>query len=251
MPMRPYEEKDNNIMDIDIQMNPDLTIIERKGYQISDFLSDLGGMEAFLYSIFSVVLSFLNYDHFNRHMASRLYKLKSDINVHDQNIRASKQLQKEHQAAKFIKTSEIGNFKAFFIDCMPGKLTCCKRSRYERGLMKAERQMSHEINIINIIKSRRFFKTAFQFLLTTQKRIELKRLSRYSCIDPDEELEQSANPKQSKKLFGSSKTGTYQEHNSTVTLTDDFDSMEDEKHDDVSILNYGTLPARDPSLQTT
>ena len=209
MPMRPYEENDNNIMDIDIQMNPDLIIIERKGYQILDFLSDLGGMEAFLFSIFSVVLSFLNYNHFNTHMASRLYKIKSDINMHDQNIRASKKLEKEHTEAKFIKMVEIGNFKAFFIDCLPGFLTCCKRSRYERGLMKAERQMSHEINIINIIKSRRFFKTAFQFLLSTQKRIELKRLSRYSCIDPDEELEQTAIPKQSQKLFGSSKPSTF------------------------------------------
>ena len=45
--------------------------------------------------------------------------------------------------------------------------------------------MDKEIDIIEMIKSRRFFKLAFRELLPAAKRMELKEKSRYLMVDPD------------------------------------------------------------------
>ena len=58
--------------------------------------------------------------------------------------------------------------------------------RLERGFEKARGQLLEEINIIEIIKSRRFFQKALKVLLTKKKRLELKERSRYISINPDD-----------------------------------------------------------------
>ena len=45
--------------------------------------------------------------------------------------------------------------------------------------------MDKEINIIDIIKSRRFFTLALRKLLSYKDRMDLKERSRYIIIDPD------------------------------------------------------------------
>lgn len=62
---------------------------------------------------------------------------------------------------------------------------CLKPDRLERGFEKARSQLLQEINIIEIIKSRRFFKKALKVLLSKKKRYELKERSRYISINPD------------------------------------------------------------------
>ena len=64
---------------------------------------------------------------------------------------------------------------------------CCKPDRLERGFEKARENLLKEINIIEIVKSRRFFHKALKLLLSKKKRMELKERSRYISIDPDED----------------------------------------------------------------
>ena len=45
--------------------------------------------------------------------------------------------------------------------------------------------MDKEIDIIEMIKSRRFFKMALRKLLSDKERMDLKDRSRYIMIDPD------------------------------------------------------------------
>ena len=49
----------------------------------------------------------------------------------------------------------------------------------------ARAALAHEVDIIEIIKSRRFFHMAFRHLLSRKERMRLKELSRYYTIDPD------------------------------------------------------------------
>ena len=49
--------------------------------------------------------------------------------------------------------------------------------------------MDKEIDIIEMIKSRRFFKLALRELLPAKKRMELKEKSRYIMVDPDNDSE--------------------------------------------------------------
>ena len=45
--------------------------------------------------------------------------------------------------------------------------------------------MDDEIDIIEMIKSRRYFNLALKKLLSTTERVKLKEQSRYLCIDPE------------------------------------------------------------------
>ena len=49
----------------------------------------------------------------------------------------------------------------------------------------AQERLDKEINIIEIIKSRRYFESAIKFLLTEKQRMDLKQKARYIAIDPN------------------------------------------------------------------
>lgn len=64
-------------------------------------------------------------------------------------------------------------------------LKCCKPSRKERFFQMARQRLQNEINIVEIIKSRRFFTRALRLLLSERQRFKMKEKSRYIVIDPD------------------------------------------------------------------
>ena len=56
--------------------------------------------------------------------------------------------------------------------------------------------MDKEIDIIEMIKSRRFFKMAIRKLLSHKDRLDLKERSRYIMIDPDSDEDVKVNDQQ-------------------------------------------------------
>lgn len=56
---------------------------------------------------------------------------------------------------------------------------CCKRDHVEDGFVHGRELLQKEINIFEMIKSRRYFNKALLFLLTKQQRKYLKARSRY------------------------------------------------------------------------
>ncbi len=54
---------------------------------------------------------------------------------------------------------------------------------------KAREKLDDEINIIEIVKSWRYFDRAIHFLLTDKQRRHFKERSRYIAIDPDPKSE--------------------------------------------------------------
>ena len=71
------------------------------------------------------------------------------------------------------------------MDSLPSRLICCRRSQKEIQIQHAIEQMSKETDIVEVIKSRRYFNLALKKLLSTKERMKLKERSRYFCIDPD------------------------------------------------------------------
>ena len=55
----------------------------------------------------------------------------------------------------------------------------------------ARDKLDKEINIIEIVKSWRYFELAFKFLLEERKRIDFKEKARYIAINPDPDDEQT------------------------------------------------------------
>ena len=50
-------------------------MIARDGYNVLDFLSDVGGMQGMLASLALFFLAVWNHNYFDNHMVSRLYKI--------------------------------------------------------------------------------------------------------------------------------------------------------------------------------
>ena len=143
-------------------------------------MGDIGGVQAILISFFQFILFFLNYRYFDSYMASKLYKIKKP---EDEEQKSKTYFERSN----FFKPSKVKNLRDYVIDSLPNRLKCCKETRQERAIKKAITQMDREIDIIEMIKSRRFFHLAIRKLLTHKERVDLKERSRYSLIDPDTE----------------------------------------------------------------
>ena len=61
---------------LSFEVDLDLTVIQRIGYTILDILSDIGGIEALLFSLFNIILGFWNYNNLDNHLINKFFKLK-------------------------------------------------------------------------------------------------------------------------------------------------------------------------------
>ena len=121
-----------------ITLNPDLTVIERTGYTITDLLSDIGGLQGILLSAIAIVLGILNSNHLENYLASKLYKVDGS---------------KQHT----------------FLSRWRGKRA--------NQLKEAREALRKEADIVKLIRSRRFVHLALKHLLDPQHRKQLKLMS--------------------------------------------------------------------------
>ena len=126
-------------------------------------------------------------------MASKLYKIKKP---EDEEQKSKTYFER----STFFKPSKLRNLRDYMIDSLPNRLKCCKETRQERAIKKAITEMDKEIDIIEMIKSRRFFKMAIRKLLSHKDRLDLKERSRYIMIDPDSGEDVKVNDQQHSQL---------------------------------------------------
>ena len=148
-------------MELTMEMNLDLAKVSRSGYTFIDVLSDIGGIQGLLISVIVILISILNYNHFDDYMATRLFKAKP------KNHKRDKGMQNEPTE---LQPTFYFNSCLYFADLIPAKLRCCKKSRRQRSLEKARQIMDEEFNVIQIIKSRRYVSKAIALLLSKAKR---------------------------------------------------------------------------------
>ena len=166
---RAYEGHGPSIVaSLSFEMNPGLYQVIREGYTFMDILSDIGGVEAVLISVISMFLSFWNYKHFDNYMAKHLYKMNNESN-----------------AKENLDTPYFRNMKHFFMEKLPRRLVCCQRSKSMIALYRARKLMESEIDIISLIKSRRYMNAALRELLPKSRIEELKRQSYFITVDHD------------------------------------------------------------------
>ena len=72
----PYEWKDNVWVSVTVEIDLDLTVIERKVYTLFASLSDIGGLSQILAIFASIILSIWNYNSFDNMMVAQLFKVK-------------------------------------------------------------------------------------------------------------------------------------------------------------------------------
>ena len=75
--MVPFPLEKDLVQGLYIQMDLDMTVIERSSYTILDVLSDVGGLQGILISASSLVLGILNYQYLEGFLVSKLFKSKA------------------------------------------------------------------------------------------------------------------------------------------------------------------------------
>ena len=70
--------------------------------------------------------------------------------------------------SNFFEPSKCGNARLFFMDTLPKRLVCCKKTRKQNGIYKAIEAMNYEIDIIEMIKKLRYVNMALKLLLTSE-----------------------------------------------------------------------------------
>ena len=167
----PFYTDKNLIQGIVIEMNAELTIVERTGYTILDVLSDVGGLQGILISGISLLLSILNYGHLDNYMVTKLYKQESN--------------------ASLTVLPMTARIKEFFIErLLPSKLVCCNRERNRLAMDKARASLDKEADILGIVRTQRFVLLALEQLLTPARLKELKARSMFKKVVMVEQTKQ-------------------------------------------------------------
>ena len=143
-------------------MNLNQVTIARDGYTFLDLFSDIGGIQGFLFSSFSFLILVWNYNMLENYMVTRLYKLTKP--------NAEKQVFRNlGDRSTFMFAPKCSGPTAYFRDLFPSCCCCskcCKPSRLKQGIIQARENLQGEVNIIDIIKSRRYTSQALKLLLT-------------------------------------------------------------------------------------
>lgn len=167
-------------------MNLDLTIIERDGYTFIDVLSDIGGIQGIIGSTFGLILSILNYNHFDNYMVSRLFKLNLQKKSPFARLNDKQRRQQEEDEAEWYKPSSYCGLREF---CRALICRCknCNRDRKLKAINKARRILERETEIVDLIQMRRFLRMALNNLLNKDERDEIKKRSHYVIVGPSDD----------------------------------------------------------------
>ena len=102
-----------------------------------------------------------NHNNFDNYLASRLYKI-ADETENQSNFK--------NASVSFISPTKWCNIYEYLLDAIPSCLKCkkcnCRKTRTMEAIELARIQMDEEINIVEIIKSRRYMHMALRLLLT-------------------------------------------------------------------------------------
>ena len=119
-------------------------------------------MQGIFISAVSLFLSAWNYDQLNVYLVSKLFKAP-DVTLSPSN------------------SAQIREF--CFDRLLPSRLVCCKKRRKQVVMEKALRELKKQVDVIKMIRSRRFVDLALRYLLDNAVRIELKKRSKYEEIN--------------------------------------------------------------------
>jgi hypothetical protein len=143
-------------------LDQDIKKYKRTHYSFFDLLSDIGGFQGILVTFLASLAGIWNHNMLDNYMVSRLYKLEKP----NEDTRQIKDTFKE---SEFMKPRLLYNPKEYFRNLLPHWVCFCpsmKADRLEKSFEQARAQLQKETNMIEIIKSRRYFNAALRFLLS-------------------------------------------------------------------------------------
>ena len=155
----PYEKFDSTWISVTIERNFDIWQYERSVYTLLELISDVGGFTSALLVMLALTAQTWNFNNLDNFMVSRLFKIKKtkeEIAEHPEEF---------FNQSDFIRVGNFPYFKEWFKRMIPKKCWFCKQSRREIALKLARDKLDKEINIIEMVKSWRYYEQAFKYLL--------------------------------------------------------------------------------------
>ena len=64
------------VMDVLFEVSLDKSVVLRESLHLLDLLGDIGGVSSLLFGFLQFMLFFINYNHFDSFMTSKLFKIK-------------------------------------------------------------------------------------------------------------------------------------------------------------------------------
>ena len=90
---------------------------KRLTFNFLDVIGDIGGMMFIISSTIALWLRIWNYRHMDNYLVSQLF-------------RAPEQKINRFQKGKIIEVKRFSNFAEYFMDLIPNKFLCCRKSSY-------------------------------------------------------------------------------------------------------------------------
>ena len=134
-------------------MDMDLLEFSRSRYTVFDLLADVGGISGMFASLFAVFMAAWNFNALDNLLVTRLFKAKLDDKRHF------------NSQSDFFPNKGCPNFIDYFLSWIPSCMLCCKRSQKEKAYARARDRLEKELDIIEVVKSRRYFAKALKTLL--------------------------------------------------------------------------------------
>ena len=171
-PGLPYSRNNPTLSRIILELNPDMIEITRDVYTFLDLLSDIGGIQGMLIGLVSQFFVYWEYNQLENYMISKLYGVNRGNKSHN-----------------LDNLSDIGlSDSTLKVNCFDGPRQLCSsllscfyrlcfnrkgRSSRMQAFKEARSKLQAEINIVDIITSRRYFHEALKHLLPKAKRLQL------------------------------------------------------------------------------
>ena len=135
---------------IEISFSQEMKQQLRIYFNFVDAIGTIGGMLAILNPSIKIWLSMWNFRHMDNYMVSQRFRSppssKAPIFINGLTAKG-----------KPIIVKRYSNILEYFLSLLPAFCRCCKKSRKQRRLEKARALMNAEINLIEMVKARRYF----------------------------------------------------------------------------------------------
>ena len=135
----------------------DVKLIQRSVYNTFMLVGDLGGFSGFLASLSAIILGLVNYQNPENSLASRLY---SSATPGDDQILDSRN---QFSLKQYFQAS------CLFKYCCLKVFGCLRLSHRDKNFEMARIKLQDEMDLVKLLQSLRFFKSAINVLLTQAK----------------------------------------------------------------------------------
>ena len=183
--MRPYEWLKSTVMAFGFECNLDQEVIMRETDTILDVLADVGGFAEVLGFTCALILEVFNHRYLEQVLASKLFNEASPSE--DKKLLGSKKRTHGDLEVRELYVPKKWACCRFLIDCFGcRRISCCKRSRRLEATFRARKALKREIDIVELIRVRRYVYALIDKLFDPLDRVKFLRFHSFVTIDPDE-----------------------------------------------------------------